>query len=254
MKIYLSPSTQYSNMYYGGRTNEMAQMEALAGILKTKLSHYICEVIFKPRTSASSAQDRINDANAINADYFLALHTNAGHGAGCEVYYQTGWNHPALVKSRSLNFASKVINEISKITTTNTTVNDRGLKSRRNVAGLDSNMDLRGCKMPAVLAEIEFHDTPAGSAWIIANLDLTAGALLKAIVAQTGIVLKPVPVPTPLPKPVPLDEFWFIQTSAHKTLTDARVEAMKIAKAIGKPVAIKYGSTDDMKYVETVKN
>lgn len=44
--------------------------------------------------------------------------------------------------------------------------------------------------MPAVLSEIEFHDTPAGCAWILSIMNEIADALCRSVVAQLGLTLK----------------------------------------------------------------
>lgn len=188
MKIYISPSNQYTNIYYDKHHTEMQMMELVASFLVKKLSLY--DVSIFAQTSALRTQYRMTEANKWGADYYISIHSNAGGGKGCEVFYQSGINKSAEVKQKSINFASKILAEISKITTTNTNAGDRGIKTRRNIYGTDANMELRGCNMPTCLVEVEFHDTLAGCNWIIANVDAIAEALFKAIVSQMGLKLK----------------------------------------------------------------
>jgi hypothetical protein len=192
--IYISPSTQYANIYYDKLHNEMEVMEGLAGLLVNKLAKYQVLPIMRTSTQKSAA-DRPTEANALGADYYIELHTNGGRGLGCETYYQVGTDKTIAVRALSKAFALKVNNAIAAITTTNPKAGDRGIKYK-NLAGttLDGNGELRHCKMPAILAEIEFHDTAAGCAWILGNLDRIATALTQAIVAQMGLILKPNPI------------------------------------------------------------
>lgn len=190
MKIYLSPSNQYTNVYFDQKHNEMQMMERVSSSLAKKLSLYEVEVI--ARTSVLRTQYRMAEANKMGVDYYLSIHSNAGGGKGCEVFYQSGIDKSAIVKQKSINFASKILAEVAKITTTNTNTGDRGIKTRRNIYGRDGNMELRGCNMPACLVEVEFHDTLAGCNWILANVDAIAEALLKAVVSQMGLKLKDV--------------------------------------------------------------
>lgn len=188
--IYISPSNQYTNPYFIKPHNEAEVMERVAVALAAKLLPY--EVKAYVRDRRLRTQYRMDEANKLGVDYYISIHSNAGGGRGCETFYQNGLDKPESVKALSRSFALKVNTEIARITSTNTIANDRGLKYRRLTDGRDGNMELRGCKMPAVLVEVEFHDTPAGCAWILGNVNNIAEALKKAIVAQMGLQLKPV--------------------------------------------------------------
>lgn len=193
--IYISPSNQTTNPYYIKPHNEAEVMERVAVALAAKLLPY--EVKAYVRDTRLRTQYRMDEANKLGVDYYISIHSNAGGGKGCETFYQNGLDKPESVKALSRAFALKVNTEIARITTTNTIANDRGLKYRRLDSGRDGNMELRGCAMPACLVEVEFHDTPAGCKWILDNVNNIAEALKRAIVAQMGLVLKPIPAPVP---------------------------------------------------------
>lgn len=191
-KIYLSPSNQNTNIYADGVHNEMQVMETVAGSLLDRLQKYEVEAIL--RTNAMLITDkRMPEANALGVDYYLALHSNAYNhidGRGCETYCQDGVDNKSIVNTLSRQFAEKVNAAISAITDSNIQIGDRGVKSKKQGNGQDWMMELRECNMPSVLCEIEFHDTPAGCAWILSNMNEIADALCRSVVAQLGLTLK----------------------------------------------------------------
>lgn len=195
--IYISPSNQTPNLYYDKSHNEAEVMERVARALAAKLAAYEVKVYLRERNKPTS--ERMSEANGLAVDYYLSIHSNAGGGRGAECFHQIGVDKSAEVKANSLAFAIKVLRQIAAITPSNANALDRGLKPKQQSDGRDWNMELRGCKMPAILIEVEFHDTPAGSTWILANVNNIAEALKKAVVEQMGLTLKVVPAPVPAP-------------------------------------------------------
>lgn len=249
--VYLSPSTQPRNMYYGGKYNEEQIMNLVADDIVDYLKAYEVKVINKK----ISTTERIKEANAMQVDYYLALHSNAGGGRGCETYYQVGANHSKAVKTKSHSFAGKLNWDFSKITPTNTKDGDRGIKTKRWGVN-DYNHELRGVKHPANLIEIEFHDTIAGSKWILANIKLIAKTIAYSIVEILDLELIPeildlelIPTETVLTG----DDFYFVQTGAYRKLSEAEIEAKKVAGFTKSEVGIKLGSKYALKWVKGVK-
>lgn len=77
MKIYLSPSTQRSNPYAVGNTNEKEQMEKMAWAVKSSLEEFNgVEVVMA--TLHMGIGSRPSEARAAGCDLYLALHSNAG--------------------------------------------------------------------------------------------------------------------------------------------------------------------------------
>lgn len=115
MKIYLSPSTQEHNYGVGVYDHEEKRMNELADIIEPLLKHNGFEVI---RNAPSMYLGQVVDhSNMHNVDLHVALHTNAGGGEGCEVYY-----YPSSKIGKKL--ASHVYDEIVKLTPST----DRGVK------------------------------------------------------------------------------------------------------------------------------
>ena len=52
-------------------------------------------------------------------------------------------------------------------------------------------------KAPAVILEVEFHDTPEGAAWIVANEKAIAQACVRAILGHFGDKMPPASSGTP---------------------------------------------------------
>jgi N-acetylmuramoyl-L-alanine amidase len=241
-KVYLSPSKQPANIYYDRKHTEELVMNWIVDAMVSFLSKYDVQVL-----RGGKDQDlvsRATEANREQVDYYFAIHSNAGGGVGCEVFYQVGVDKSADVKTKSKSYANKVNTELSAITPLMTKVGDRGIKFKTLLDGRDWNNELRNTKVPANLVEIEFHDTKAGSEWILNNIQLIAETMSKSIVEMLGVTLKPM---------IPVDDFFFVQTGAFKTLADAEIEAAKIAKSIGKEVGVKYGSKFALKWIKGIK-
>lgn len=248
IKIYLSPSTQPHNMYWDKKHNEEQVMNNVTDALVDFLSRYDVEVI---RGSIDlDTYKRIQQANQLKVDYYLALHSNAGGGLGCETFYQVGVNHSAVIKANSKNYAEKLNRDFATITPTNNRESDRGAQWKKQSDGRDWNHELRGVIVPANLIEIEFHDSEVGSTWILANINKIGQRIGRSIVDIFDLKSKnDVPnVPT-----IPADDYYFVQTGAYKTLQEAEVEASKIAKITGNGVGVKYGNKNSLKWIKSVK-
>lgn len=62
-----------------------------------------------------------------------------------------------------------------------------------------------------------------------------------------NLKLKPV---TPI---IPADEFYFVQTSAYKILSEAETEAKKSTSVTKREVGIKYGSKHALHWIKGIK-
>lgn len=250
IKIYLSPSTQPHNLYYDKKHNEEQVMNQVTDALVAYLSHFEVEVIRGAKESTT--YDRLRQANQLGVDYYLAIHSNAGGGRGCETFYQAGVNATPLTKARSKAYAEKINRDFAAITPSNTATVDRGAKARLQSDGKDWNHELRVCNAPTNLIELEFHDNQAGAQWLIANTVKAGQTLGKSIVDLFD--LKPKEQTQPEPETtIPADHYFFIQTGAYKTLKEAEDEARKIVLKTGADVGIKYGSKNALKWIKGVK-
>jgi len=79
IKIYLSPSNQPNNKYIVGDTNEKAEMETVAKIIKSILdSEYECETVLATLALGIDLDERSAEAKSNGCDIYLAIHSNAG--------------------------------------------------------------------------------------------------------------------------------------------------------------------------------
>lgn len=242
VKVYLSPSTQPNNLYWDKKHDEELVMNLVTDALVAFLSNYDVDII--RGSKGTDTYTRIRNANQLQVDYYLAIHSNAGGGKGCETFFQVGKNHTAVVKAKSKAYAEKINRDFSMITPSNTKDADRGIKSGTLSDGRDYNHEMRGVLVPANLIELEFHDTEIGCKWILANIQKAGETLAKSIVDLFDLKLKTT---------IPDDHYFFVQVGAYKTLTEAQVEGAKVARATGKEVGVKYGSKHALQWIKSVK-
>lgn len=174
-KIYLSPSTQTYNTYAGtdqtGKFNEtdddeMHWMQRLRDVVQQSLiaaGHAV-----KTHNYVETLSTQMRDANAWGADYYIALHSNAGGGKGMEVFaYAPGGVGEILAKA------------LYKRLEPLTPHADRGVKFA-NFA------ELRETNMPAALVELDFHDNVEIAKWIRSNIGPAGRAIALGICDVAG--------------------------------------------------------------------
>jgi hypothetical protein len=167
--VFLSPSTQYDNLYAcDGTTTEAAAMIDLAKRVKNLLEAdgytvFICG-------ENDSVKDKVAQGNQLRCGAYVALHTNSGgesgNGRGTECYYNSN-----MTASRQL--AECIYNNVAALTPTE----DRGLKdeSSRDLYEIVNNVSA------CCLLEVEFHDITELSQWILDHQDETAKAIADGI-------------------------------------------------------------------------
>jgi len=238
-KIYLSPSKQPRNLYFDGKTTEEYGMNKITDYIVEYLNDYVVDVI----RGTVAVSTRIIQANKMNLDYYLSLHSNGGGGLGCETFYQVGWNHSADVRNKSKSFAGKLNFDFSEITTTNGKDGDRGIKTKKLLDGRDYNGELRGVNCPANMIEVEFHDTVKGGTWLLNNYKNIGYKIGKIMVEMFSLKLKPIATS---------DDYYYVQTGAYPTLAEAEAEAKKVTTATQQVVGIKFGDKNNMDWVKSV--
>lgn len=169
--VYLSPSNQMTNPYTGVDTNEGAQMQKVADLLKPMLEEMgFIVYIADPK---SNIRVRGEDAKKKNADIYVAIHSNAvsgtndGSGQGSIIF------HSDISGSREL--AMSVSKYLSKLTPTA----DEGIKddSKAEIP----YVEIRDPVMANILAEVEYHDYPTYAKWIVKNRKKIAKAFANGI-------------------------------------------------------------------------
>lgn len=164
--IYLSPSTQENNVGAGSYGTEEQRMNEIMDLIENQLrGRYI---LYRNRPNMT-LQQVVADSNAKNPDLHFALHSNAGGGSGAECWI-------CAKGGQAERFANRLYEELSALTPGK----DRGVKVSTSL------YEVNRTKAPAVILEVEFHDTPEGAAWILANKEAIARACVRAIMGHFG--------------------------------------------------------------------
>ncbi len=169
--IYLSPSTQEFNPYFGGG-NEEEYMNLVADAMIPYLNS--SGIGFVRNTPDMTAASSIRASNSGNYDFHLALHSNAsrdGTAQGAEFYYYPySYNGSRAAEIFANNFKT-IYPDPSEVETVATTTLGEVTRTRA----------------PAVLAEVAYHDNPEDADWIRNNIDAIAQNLVLSLTDYFGI-------------------------------------------------------------------
>ena len=183
-KVYLSPSTQFDNIYSGVDTNEGDICEKIGLAAEKALKR--CGFTVKRGTRNSDMSQRVDESNKWGADVHIPIHTNAGGGEGTEVFVYPGFADNKYAKGIYTSVAAVSIGK------------DRGIKENSGMYELSATTAM------AVYVECEFHDT--NGAWIVNNIDRIGEAIAKGCCKAEGRTY----VPENVPENVPSSEIKYI--------------------------------------------
>ncbi|MDR1674464.1 MAG: N-acetylmuramoyl-L-alanine amidase [Oscillospiraceae bacterium] len=183
-KIFLSPSTQYWNVYVtGGDEREYTN------IIADKMIPYldatgIQYVRNNPEKNFAAA---IADSNSGNYDAHFSIHSNAapehlaGKLRGIDVYYAPG---------------SELSTQLA-LATANNLKETYPLSDKVGILPTTSLGEVISTKAPSVLAELGYHDNYEDVTWLKNNMDSIARALVKGLAEYFGIpFVEPSPMRT----------------------------------------------------------
>lgn len=179
--LYLSPSTQESNFYVTGGSEEQYM-----NLVADRMVPYLdaSGIRYVRNTPAMTAASSIVASNQANYDLHLALHSNAapdgkyGTVRGSIVFYFPG---SALGKSGAELFANNLrsiypLPDLVRAVST-------------TVIG-----EVARVRAPSIFLEVAFHDNVDDANWITSNLDLIARNLVLSTTEFFGLpLLAPVP-------------------------------------------------------------
>lgn len=166
--IYLSPSTQQSNIFYGGGSEEY-YMNLIADAMIPYLQRY--GINYTRNTPDMTAGSSIRQSNAGNYDFHVAIHSNAspeataGKNRGTIIFY-----YPS--SSSGKRMADILVNNFKKISQTPNLVTAVPTTSLGEVSRTVA---------PSVLIEVAYHDNPQDAAWIKNNIDSIANTIATSI-------------------------------------------------------------------------
>ena len=169
--IYLSPSTQEFNPYFGGG-NEEQYMNLVADAMIPYLNS--SGINYVRNTPDMTAATSIRASNSGRYDFHLALHSNAsstGKAQGAEFYYYPySYNGTRAAEIFANNF-KLIYPDPTLVETVATTTLGEVTRTR----------------VPAVLAEVAYHDNPEDADWIRSNIDEIAKNLVLSLTDYFGI-------------------------------------------------------------------
>lgn len=172
--IYLSPSLQPFNEYYGGG-NEQEYMNKVADAMEPYLRAN--GIRFVRNTPGMSLAEAIRQSNEGYYDLHLALHSNAapenlaGRLQGTDVYY-----YP--YSQRGQRMAEIIAQNFKKIYPNPDLV--KTVPTTRLAEVTKTNA-------PAVLVELAYHDNPQDVQWLKANIEAIARNLVESLTQYFGI-------------------------------------------------------------------
>lgn len=174
--VYLSPSTQEYNQFYGGGTEEY-----YANLIADAMEPYLTAsgITFTRNNPEGTVTDSIAGSNAGNYDFHLAIHSNAAppnmEGAirGPDVYYYQTSEQGRRDADIIANNLKMIYPDPSLVTTVGTT----------------TLAELRRTKAPTVLVEVAYHDNPQDAQWIRDNIEAIGRNLALSVADILGVPL-----------------------------------------------------------------
>lgn len=189
--IYLSPSTQESNYYVTGGSEEQ-WMNRLADAMIPYLS--ASGIQYVRNTPEMTAASSIAASNAGRFDLHLALHSNAapegqyGTARGIVIFY-----FPTSIDGRR---AAEIIADNLKTI--------YPLPNNVRAEGTIQIGEVRRVRAPSVFLELGYHDNPDDAAWVVNNLETIARNIVLSLTEYFGL---PFLTPQP-PRPAIVDVNW----------------------------------------------
>ena len=167
---YISPSCQKANIGVGDYGSEMEQMYLLAYEITPHLDKAGVSFIVPERNK--DLTQRCKESNEVGAYFHIALHSNAGgkglaRGPVALYYSETG-----KIMGGKLVAALLALGQESN--RSNHLVEQKSL------------YELKRTKAPAVLLEVDFHDSPDGVEFITSRRKDIAEAIARVIIREDG--------------------------------------------------------------------
>lgn len=175
--IYLSPSNQFANSYAAGNTTEGAQMTLLAQKVQALLEAEGYEVVVAERST--SIKQRSADANAMGADLYIPIHSNAGgKTTGTYVFYNGSI-------AGCEEFSREIFNRVAALTGTAYSTSRHKEDYLCLLPDGAPFQEVMNPTMPLAYIEVEFHDKADKALWIINNTDKLARAIADGVIAYS---------------------------------------------------------------------
>jgi len=172
--LFLSPSTQEFNTFVTGNTEEY-----YANLIADAMVPYLraSGIDFIRNDPGGTVSDSISSSNASDADFHLAIHSNAaperlsGMLRGPDVYYYRD-------SSRGRAAAEIIANNLKLI---------YPLPELVSTVPTTTLAELRRTRIPAVLVEVAYHDNYDDATWIINNIETIGENLALSVADILGV-------------------------------------------------------------------
>lgn len=172
-KLYISPSSQFSNVGLAPFTNEGEMMNKVADQLVV-LVGADGRFDYKRNSPSMGVYEMAAASNEYQPDIHVAIHSNAGGGEGTEVYaYGSGTNSERL--------ATCLYEKIAPLSPGE----DRGVKYNKGLVEIGDSVHAT-----SALIELGFHDNQTDATWEAYNPDIIARGLYEGICDYFGIGYK----------------------------------------------------------------
>lgn len=207
MKVYISPSRQFDNIYKGMKRSE-AEVCAEIG----KFLEYACirNGITVKRNTNGTMYQAVSDSNAFKPDIHICIHTNAGGGKGPLVMVNS-------LDASHKRYANPVYYELKEL------IGDDiyGVRVKTNL------YEIKNTTSMCIYCECEFHDDAVRAKWIVEHTEEIGEALCKGLCTGAGIKYK-----------APAKELYTVQVGAYANKKNAQAMAAEL-KSKGYEVIVK---------------
>lgn len=168
MKVYLSPSDQWSNIVAGGNHSEAFHCSKIAEYARVYLELNGYDVKVGSSVKENTYKARVKESNEWGADLHIPIHTNAGRGHGTLMLC-----YPGTINDRYVN---NIYNEVAELTPTE----DKGIQTTNNL------YEINATKCVTAYLECEFHDNDDTEKWIDTHEKELGRAIAKGICIADG--------------------------------------------------------------------
>lgn len=168
MKVYLSPSDQWSNIVAGGKHSEAFHCIKIADYARAYLELNGYDVKVGSSVTENTYKDRVKESNEWGADLHIPIHTNGGGGKGTLMLcYPTRINNI---------YVTSIYKEVAKLTPTK----DKGIQTTTNL------YEINATKCVTAYLESEFHDNEDTEKWIDGHEKELGRAIAKGVCIGSG--------------------------------------------------------------------
>ena len=168
MKVYLSPSDQWSNKVATGEHSEAYHCNLIAHACYKHLLKNGYDVKVGDNTKEKSYTSRVRESNTWGADLHVCIHTNAGGG------------HGTLVMSYPSSCNNKYVEAIYKAVADLTPTVDKGIQPKTDL------YEIANTRAVCCYVEVDFHDNVTIENWIDSHVDDIGKAIAQGICNADG--------------------------------------------------------------------